>query len=257
MSSVINQSLVLSGRSLVKSARNPGAIVNGVMTPVLFLVLFVYLFGGAVAGSTNEYLQYVFPGVLVMGTSIAGMVSSGLTINIDMKKGVYDRFRSLPIGRSAPLLGSILADFVRYLIVVAVLFIIGFLLGFRVTTDPGSALAAVGIALLFGFALSWLTVFLGVLIRDENAVMAISFFMFIPLTMGTSLVAPTDTLPGWLQAWADVNPATHVMDAVRGLLTGDIVGADLGGSIGLAVIWSLGLMVVFCPLAVAAFNRRE
>ena len=250
---LLRHGLVLARRSLAKSLRNPGSLVNGVMTPAIFMVLFVYLFGGSVSGSTDAYLQYLFPGVMVMGAGIAGMLSSGLTINIDMKKGVYDPFRSLPIGRSAPLLGSVLADLVRYVITVLILFAIGFLMGFRVETDAGSAIAACALAIGFGFALSWVMVFLGVLVRDENAVMAFTFIAILPLLLGTSMAAPVETLPGWLRNWAGINPVTHVMDAARALLT----GTPIGDSVTWTLAWSAGLVALFAPLSVWAFNRER
>ena len=250
---LLRHSLVLARRSLAKSARNPGALVNGVVTPAIILLLFVYLFGGSVAGSTENYLLYLFPGILVMGAGLSGMLSSGLSINIDMKKGVFDRFRSLPIGRSAPLLGSIMADMVRYVIAIALLFGIGYLMGFRVQTDTGSALAAVVLVLAFGFCLSWVTVFLGVLVKDEGAVMAFAFIVFIPLMLGSSLAAPIDTLPGWLQAWANINPVTHAMDASRALLA----GASAGDSIIQTIIWSAMILLIFCPLAIASYSRKR
>ena len=249
----LRHSLVLAGRSLAKTRRNPGAVINGVVTPVLFLVLFLYLFGRSVAGSTTGYLQYLLPGILVMGAGLAGMVSTGTTINLDLKNGVTDRFRSLPISRLAPLLGSVLADLVRYLLAVAVLFAIGALLGFRVHGGAAAALGAAGLAILFGFCLSWVTVLLGVLVKDANAVLAFSFIAFLPLQLGTSLAAPTDTLPGWLGAWADVNPVTHVMDACRTLLNGE----PAGNSITTTLIWCAILLVAFCPLAVRAYGRQE
>ncbi|MGP5054413.1 ABC transporter permease [Brachybacterium paraconglomeratum] len=250
---LLRHSLILARRSLAKSARNPGALVNGVVTPAIFLLLFVYLFGGSVAGSTDDYLLYLFPGIVVMGAGLSGMLSSGLSINIDMKKGVFDRFRSLPIGRSAPLLGSIMADMVRYIIAIALLFGIGYLMGFRIQTDAGSALAAVLLVLAFGFCLSWVTVFLGVLVKDEGAVMAFAFIVFIPLMLGSSLAAPINTLPGWLQAWANINPVTHAMDAARALLA----GTPAGDSIIQTILWSAGILIVFCPLAIASYNRKR
>lgn len=250
---LLRHSLILARRSLAKSARNPGALVNGVVTPAIFLLLFVYLFGGSVAGSTDDYLLYLFPGIVVMGAGLSGMLSSGLSINIDMKKGVFDRFRSLPIGRSAPLLGSIMADMVRYVIAIALLFGIGYLMGFRIQTDAGSALIAVLLVLSFGFCLSWVTVFLGVLVKDEGAVMAFAFIVFIPLMLGSSLAAPIDTLPGWLQAWANINPVTHAMDATRALLT----GSPTGDSIIQTLIWSAVILLVFCPLAITSYSRKR
>ncbi|HEX5541726.1 MAG TPA: ABC transporter permease [Micromonospora sp.] len=250
---LLRHSLVLARRSLAKTSRNPGAVVNGVMTPALFLILFLYLFGNSVAGSTRDYLQYLFPGILVMGAGLAGMLSTGVAITVDMKKGVYDRFRSLPIGRAAPLLGSLLADVVRYVIGLAILFGIGYLFGFRVQTGLPSALSAVALAIAFGFCLSWSTVLLAAVVREESAVLAFSFIAFLPLQLGTSLAAPTDTLPGWLHAWTNVNPVTHVMDACRALLT----GTPMGGSLALSLTWSAILLAVFCPLAVLTYSRRQ
>lgn len=153
---LLRQSLALAGRSLTKTRRNPGVLLDALIMPVIFLLMFVYLFGGAVSGSSQEYLQYVFPGVLVLTTILTGQVSTGLSIVLDMKKGVFDRFRSMPIARTAPLLGSVLGDAVRYPLAVAMLFGLGYLLGFRVETDMASALAAVALAIGSGFALSWL-----------------------------------------------------------------------------------------------------
>ena len=249
----LRHSLVLAGRSLVKTTRNPGTVVNGVVTPALFLVLFLYLFGGAVAGSTSDYLQYLFPGIVVMGAGLTGLVSTGTNINIDLRNGVTDRFRSLPISRLAPLLGSVLADVARYLMAVASLFAIGVLLGFRPHGGVAAALAAVGLAVLFGFCASWITVLIGVVVKDANAVMAFSFLTFLPLQLGTSLAAPTETLPGWLRSWADVNPVTAVMDACRALLN----ATPAVDRIGTALIWCALLFLLFCPLAGWAYSRRE
>ena len=250
---VLRHSTVLAGRSLRTPSRTTGPLMNGVVTPALFMVLFLYLFGRPVAGSTAEYLQYLFPGALVMGAGLAGMVSTGTAINLDLKNGVTDRFRSLPIGRTAPLLGSVLADVLRYLAAVAILFALGAALGFRVHSSALAALGAVGLAILFGFCLSWLTVFLGVVLRSADGVLAVSFVAFVPLQLGSSMAAPTDTMPGWLQAWADVNPVSHVMNACRALLN----GVPDAGSIGAALLWSAVLFLVFCPLAVRAYGRQE
>lgn len=249
----LRHSLLLAGRSLAKTTRSPGPVINGVVTPALFLVLFLYLFGGAVAGLTANYLQYLFPGILVMGAGLAGMVSTGTSINLDLKNGVTDRFRSLPISRLAPLLGSVLADVIRYLLAVALLFAIGTLLGFRAGGSPLAALGAAGLAILFGFCLSWVTVFLGVLVKDANTVLAFSFIAFLPLQLGTSLAAPTDTLPGWLQTWAEINPVTYAMDTARALLN----GTALGDSATLTLIWCGALFLVFCPLSVHVYRRRQ
>ncbi|GAA1564782.1 ABC transporter permease [Actinomadura kijaniata] len=250
---VLRHSAVLARRSLAKTTRNPGPAVNGIVTPALFMVLFLSLFGRPVAGTTAGYLQYLFPGILVMGAGLAGMISTGSAINLDLRNGVTDRFRSLPISRTAPLLGSVMADILRYTVAVAVLFGLGALLGFRVRGGVPDALGAAGLAILFGFCLSWVTVYIGVLVRSADAVLAVGFVAFLPLQLGSSLAAPVETLPGWLRAWADVNPVTHVMDACRALLN----GTAPAGSVGLTLLWSAALFAVFCPLAVRAYGRQE
>lgn len=249
----LRHSLVLARRSLAKTTRNPGPVINGVITPALFMVLFLYLFGGSVAGSTADYLQYLFPGILVMGAGLAGLVSTGTNINLDLKNGVTDRFRSLPISRLAPLLGSVLADLIRYLLAVVLLFAIGTLLGFRIHGSSAAALSAAGLAILFGFCLSWVAVFVGVLVKNADAVLAFSFISFLPLQLGSSLAAPTSTLPGWLRTWAEANPVTHVMDACRALLN----GTPVGDTVTTTLIWCAALFVLFCPLAVRAYRRQE
>ncbi|MGI5129140.1 ABC transporter permease [Pseudonocardia sp. CA-107938] len=252
MIAVVRHSAVLAGRSLAKPSRTAGPIMNGAVTPVLFMVLFLYLFGRPVAGSTAEYLQYLLPGALVMAAGLAGTVATGTAINLDLKAGITDRFRSLPIGRAAPLLGAVLADVLRYVGAVAIVFGVGAALGFRVHGSALAALGAVGLAILFGFCLSWVTVWLGVVVRNPDAVLAIGFVAFVPLQLGSSMATPTDTLPGWLRAWAEINPVSHVMNACRALLNG-----TPDTSTGPALLWSAGLFLVFCPLAVRAYSRQE
>lgn len=249
---LLRHTLVLAGRSLTKTRRNPGPILDAVILPIIFLVLFVYLFGGAVSGSSGEYLQYIFPGVLVLTTILTGQISTSLSIVKDMKKGIFDRFRSMPIARSSPLLGSVLGDAIRYLLATAVLFALGYVLGFRVETDVVSALAAVGLAVVFGFALSWLTVLVAVLLRDENLVATVGFLLPFPLVFGTSMAAPVETMPGWLQTWVEVNPVSHAIDASRALL----LGGPTGGPVAMTLLWSAILVAALAPLAVWVHRRR-
>ncbi|GAA4432796.1 ABC transporter permease [Georgenia halophila] len=247
----LRQSLALAGRSLTKTRRNPGMVLDALMLPVLFLLLFVYLFGGAVAGSSQEYLQYLFPGILVLSTVLVGQTSTGLSIVIDMKKGVFDRFRSLPIERAAPLIGSVLGDTIRYVIASAALFVLGYVLGFRVETGTWQALAAVGLAIVFGFALSWLTVLVAVLLRDENLVTTVAFLLPFPLVFGTDMVAPLETMPSWLRSWAEVNPVSQAIEACRGLL----LGGPVDDAVILTLLWAAGFFAVFSTLAVWAYRR--
>ncbi|MFD6178013.1 MULTISPECIES: ABC transporter permease [unclassified Isoptericola] len=244
-------SLALAHRHVTRTRRNPGELVDAVFMPVLFLVLFVYLFGGAVAGSTHAYLQYVLPGVLVLSTVLTGQVATGLSIVQDMKKGVFDRFRSMPVPRAAMLLGSVLADGVRYLVAVVVLFAVGYVLGFRVETGLLPALAACGLAIVLGFSLSWLTVLVAVLVRNEIMVSTIGFVLPFPLVFGTGMAAPVETMPGWLQSWAAVNPVSRAIEASQGLL----LGGPVAGAVTATLLWSGAFLVVFGSAAVVAYRR--
>jgi oleandomycin transport system permease protein len=245
-------SLVLARRSLTKTRRNPGLLGDAVLVPVIFLLLFVYLFGGAVSGSTHAYLQYVFPGILVMTLVLTGMLATGLGINTDIKKGVFDRFRSLPIGRSVPLIGLVLGDLVRYAVAAIVLFAVGYALGFRVHTGPLPALAAVALATLLGFCMGWINVLIGVLIKEEVIVQSVAFLGIFPLTFGTEMVVPARTMPGWLRAWVHINPVSHAVNASRGLL----IGGPVTDPVIKTLLWSAAFLAVFAPLAVYAYRRR-
>lgn len=252
MTALARHSLVLAGRSLRKTRRKPETALDAVFLPVMFLLVFTYLFGGAVAGSATDYLQYLLPGILVLTTVLVGQTATGLNIVLDMRKGVFDRFRSLPIGRSAPLVGSVLGDGVRYAVAVLVLFGLGYALGFRVQTDLASALAAVGLAVVFAFSLSWVSVLAAALLRNENLVATVGFLLPFPLVFGTSMAVPVDTMPGWLRTWTDINPVSHAIDASRGLLLGGPVAEE----VGLTLVWSAVFLVVLAPLAVAAYRRQ-
>jgi oleandomycin transport system permease protein len=249
---IIRHSLALARRGWIRIRRTPEGLADAIVAPVFFLLMFYYLFGGAVFASRHVYLQRIFPATVVMTVVFAGMMATGFNINADLRKGIYDRFRSLPIGRSAPLIGAVLSDMVRYLIALAVLFGTGFLLGFRVQTRASAALAACGVAIGFAFCGSWAYVWLGVIIREPSGLQGISFSTLFPLVFGTNMLVPTQTVPGWLQAWIHVNPVTHVMDACRGLLVGGPVARPFIESL----LWSAGLLVVFAPLAVLAYRHR-
>jgi oleandomycin transport system permease protein len=250
---LVRHSLVLGRRSLIKTLRNPGLLGDAVLLPIIFLVMFVYLFGGAVAGSPRRYLQYIFPGVMTMTMIISGMMATGVNLNVDIKKGIFDRFRSLPIARSAPLIGSVLGDLIRYILALAVLFAFAYVLGFRVHTGVLSAVAACALVVVFGFCLSWAYVLAGVVIRDTAAVQSVIVLTMFPLAFGTNMVAPTRTMPGWLQAFVKANPVTHVVDATRGLL----LGGPVEGPLVQSLLWSAAIIVVFAPLAVYAYRRRS
>lgn len=249
---ILRHSLALAGRNLVKIRRNPVSISDAVIAPVTFLVIFVYMFGGAVSGSTEAYLQRTLPAILVLAAIMAGMIATGVNLSLDIKKGIFDRFRSLPISRSAPLVGSVLADVIRYVVAIATVLAFGYLIGFRVQTDPISAFWAIVLTIVFGMSLSWLWVLLGLVITETSVVQSIVALSIFPLAFGTDMVAPTDTLPDWLQAWISINPVQATMAACRGLL----IGGEVAHHVVVSLLWSIGLVVVFAPLAVLAYRRR-
>ena len=248
----VRHSLALAGRSLIRVRRTPEGLADAIILPVVFLGMFVALFGGAIAGSTQAYLQYVFPAAMVMSVIMAGTMSTGINLNADIKKGVFDRFRSLPIARAAPLVGSVLGDMVRYLVSLAALFAFGLAIGFWPQTGLLPALAASALVIVFAFCLSWAYVLVGVLVREPGGVQGIAIISLFPLVFGTDMVARTASMPGWLQAWVRVNPVTQAMDACRGLL----LGGPVAGPVAWTLAWSAVLLLVFAPLAVLAYRRR-
>lgn len=249
---IVRHSLALARRGLTRIVRAPEGLADAIIAPIFFLVLFYYLFGGAIAGSRHAYLQSIFPAAMVMTVIMAGMMTTGFNLNADLRKGIFDRFRSLPISSVAPLSGAVLSDAVRYVIGLGALFLLGFGLGFRVQTGVLPALAACGVAIGFAFCGSWLYVWLGVVIREPGGLQGLSFTTMFPLVFGTNMLVSTSSVPGWLQAWIHANPVTHAMEACRGLLTGGPVARPLL----ITVAWSAGLLAVFAPLAVRAYRRR-
>ncbi len=248
---LIRHSLALAVRSLIKTIRTPEQLIDVTLQPVMFVVIFVYLLGGAISGSQHAYLQYLLPAIMVQ-TLLFASIATGVSLNTDVEKGVFDRFRSLPIARSAPLVGSVVGDLIRFVVSIVVLFAFGYAIGFRIGTNPLSTIAACLLAIAFAFAISWIGVLLGVLMRSPGAVQGTSFLMLFPLTFGTNMMVPTSTLPGWLQAWVKINPVTDVMEAARGL----IIGGPVAKPVTHSLLWTVAIIVVFAPLAVRAYRRR-
>jgi oleandomycin transport system permease protein len=248
---LIRHSLVLAGRSVTKIKRNPEQLIDVTLQPIIFTVLFVYLFGGAIAGNQHDYLQFVLPALMVQ-TVLFASLSIGVNLNTDIQKGVFDRFRSLPIPRSAPLVGAVLGDIVRFVTSIVVLIGFGYAIGFRIGTDPLQAFLACLLVLAFALSLSWVAVLIGMIVREPGTVQGIGFLLMFPLTFGSSTFVPVNTLPGWLQAWVKVNPVTHLVEAARGLM----VGGDVAWPVTQSLLWTVGITVVFAPLAVRAYRRR-
>jgi oleandomycin transport system permease protein len=249
---LLRHSWVLAKRSLVGVVRNPESLIDVTLQPIIFLTLFTYVFGGAIAGgSQHDYLQFLLPGILVQTIAFGG-IAIGVNLNSDIEKGVFDRFRSLPIARAAPLVGAVLADIVRYVLLTVVTLGFGYILGFRATTNVLDVGAACLLAIAFALCLSWAAVFVGMLVRTPGAVQGIMFLILMPLSFASGIFVPTDTLPGWLESFTKVNPVTHLVEAMRGLMLGGNVGTDVLWTLG----WMVGLLVVFVPLALRAYGRR-
>jgi len=248
----VRHAFVLAKRNLVKTARTPEQLIDVTLQPVIFLILFVYVFGGAIGGgSRHAYLEYLLPGLLGQGIAM-GSIALGQNMNADIEKGVFDRFRALPIARSVPLVGAVLADFARYLILCVIYLGFGYAMGFRIHTDPLSLLGAVLLAIAFALCFCWVSLWVGLIARSPGSVQGVMFLLIFPLAFGSSTYVSPSTMPGWLQAWNHVNPITRLVDAMRGLLIGGPVQTNLL----LTFAWMAALLAVFVPLALRAYKRR-
>lgn len=248
----LRHSLTLAWRTLVRIRRNPEQLLDVTLQPIVFVTLFVFLFGGAIRNETrHQYLEFVLPGIMVMTVVFASM-GTGIGLNTDVTKGIFDRFRSLPISRSAPLTGTIMGDFVRYLISIAMVFAYGSVLGFRIGSNPVFALAAVGLMFVFGFAVGWIWVLLGLYVKSPQSLQGFGFIVMFPLTFGSNVFVSTSTLPGWLQAWVKVNPVTALTQVSRDLVLGT---GPVATPAWHSVLWAAAITAVFAPLAVRRYRR--
>lgn len=247
----LRNTFTLTWRSLLKLRTSYEEVLSLSLTPVMYLLLFTYVFGGAVSGNVHDYLQYELPGILVLSV-VFSTLGTGMALSQDMATGVFDRFRSLPISRTAPLAGAVLGDVTRYAVSVAISLFFGMLLGFRIQTSPLAATAACLLVLLFALAMCWFSALLGLMTKNARSVQWMGSLIYFPLTFGSNVLVKTDTLPGWMQAFVKGNPMTFLTDAERGLLVGGPVAVPAVR----ALLWSLGLFVVFAPIAVAVYRRR-
>jgi ABC-2 type transport system permease protein len=248
----LSTALTFGWRGMLKVKHVPEQLLDVTITPVMFVVMFTYLFGGAIAGSTGEYLDYLLPGILVMSVLFT-TVYSGVALNTDMTKGVVDRFRSLPIWRPSPLVGALLGDSVRYLVAGTVITVLGVALGYRPDAGPAGVLAALALVIVFAFGLSWVFTTLGLLLRSPSAVMNAGFMGIFPLTFLSNVFVDPETLPRPLEAFVNVNPISILVDASRGLMEGNVSGADIGISLGTAAL----LTAVFAPLTARLYRTRS
>jgi oleandomycin transport system permease protein len=247
----LQQTFTLAWRSLVQVRRNPWELGDYSIQPILFLVLFLFVFGGAIAGSPEDYLDFVLPGVIVMNMLFV-TVYVGHSLNTDLTRGVFDRFRALPIPRWAPLAGRILADVIKQALCIVLLLVVGYLLGFRLATSLVHLLGMILLVLVFAVAFSWVMVLVGVIARGPEHVQLFGFTALFPLTFVSSAFVPVETMPDWLQGFVNANPVSLLADASRALMSGGPAAAPASRSL----LWALGIALVFAPLSVYALNRR-
>ena len=247
----VQNSLTLAWRSVLKIRTNPEDLFGLLLQPIMYLILFTYVFGGAISGGTHQYLQFSLPGILVLSVVFATL-GTGMMLSQDVATGVFDRFRALPIVRWSPLAGAILGDMVRYVISVAVTLGFGMVLGFRVQTTPLAAIMGCLLLLTFALAMCWMSAMIGMLVKSAQGVQLYGFLIMFPLVFGSNILTSSSSMPGWLQAFVKINPVTYLTEAERALLT----GGPAATAVERSLLWALGIFVVFAPLAVAAYRRR-
>ncbi|HEO8420340.1 MAG: ABC transporter permease [Niallia sp.] len=247
----VRNSLTMAYRGLLKIKRTPEQLFDVTLQPILFTLMFTYIFGGAISGNVQNYLPVIIPGILVQ-TVITTSVVTGVQLREDMDKGVFDRFKSLPIARIAPLAGALLADTIRYTIATTLTFTMGYIMGYRPEAGIGFVILAGLLVIVCSWAISWIFAFLGVISRTASSVQGISMIVLFPLTFLSNAFVPADTMPNFLQWFVKINPISHLVTAVRDLTNAGTIGWDFSLSlIGAAVI-----VAIFAPITVRAYMRR-
>ncbi|MTD46424.1 ABC transporter permease [Conexibacter sp. W3-3-2] len=247
----ISDTLVIAERNLVRLPRTPDLIIAFTVQPVMFVLLFVYVFGGAITTPGYDYVDFLLPGIIVQNIAFGGFITA-LGLCEDLNKGLVDRFRSLPMSRAAVLAGRTAADMVTNTISLLVLVATGLVLGFGFDASVVEILGGFALLILFGYAFSWVFALLGTIVSTPEAANSLGFLAVFPLTFISSAFVPTDSMPAGLQAFADVNPFTVMVDAIRHLWLGDPSGSVLG-----AIAWSLAILAVFAPLAVSRYRSAS
>jgi ABC-2 type transport system permease protein/oleandomycin transport system permease protein len=247
---LVTDTLVIAERNLVRLPRAPELLVAFTVQPIMFVLLFRYVFGGAIKTPGYSYANFLIPGIIVQNIAFGGFVTA-LGLNEDLHKGLIDRFRSLPMARSAVLAGRTLADVVTNALSASILIVTGLIIGFSFHAGVLEAVGGFGLLLLFGYAFSWVFAFLGMLVSSPEAANSVGFIAVFPLTFISSAFVPVRSMPAVLRAFAEVNPFTITVDAMRSLW----LGAPAGNNVWGAVVWALVIIVVFSPLAVARYRR--
>jgi ABC-2 type transport system permease protein len=247
----VSQTLSMAWRALKKMRRNPEQFFDVVIQPLLFTAMFTYIFGGAIAGDVKRYLPTIITGILVQ-TSLTACMATGTQMREDMEKGVFDRFRSLPMARMAPLAGPMAADLLRYGIAATLTIITGLLMGYRPGGGIGGVLAGWILVVIAGWSLSWIFAWLGTVLRTAQAVQGVGMMIMFPLTFLSNAFVPASTLPGWLQAFVNVNPVSLVIKAIRDLMN----DGAFTGNVGWALLGCATVVAIFAPLAVWSYGRK-
>jgi oleandomycin transport system permease protein len=247
----LRQTLTLGWRTIVQVRHNAWELGDFSFQPIMFLLLFTYVFGGALAGSTGEYLDFALPGIIVMNMLFVTMYV-GMGLNTDITKGVFDRLRSLPIARWAPMAGRITADLLKQAWSIVLLLVVGMIMGFRVGTSFLELLGAVALILVFALAFSWVSVLVGMLAKNPEQVQLFGFTALFPITFVSNVFVDETTMPGWLKPIVENNPVSILADAARGLM----VGGPVAEPVTLSLLWAIAIMAVFAPLSMLAFRRR-
>jgi ABC-2 type transport system permease protein len=251
----ISDAVAVTKRNLIHYVRVPELLIFSTIQPVMFVLLFVFVFGGAIRIPGISYKDYLMPGILVQ-TAVFGAVQTGIGLADDLSRGMIDRFRSLPMARSAVLAGRTASDTVRNLFVILLMSGVGYLVGARFHGGPAGVIAGFALALLFGLAFSWISAFIGMTLKDTEAVQAASFIWIFPLTFASSAFVGVQQMPGWLQAWAKANPVSITVDALRDLMLGtDVTHHSLRFDLFWSLVWIVGILAVFVPLAVTRYRK--
>ena len=246
----LSDTWVLASRSVKRIARQPDLLVGYTIQPIMFVLLFVYVFGGAISTPGYSYVDYLIPGILVQSIVFGGFATA-LGLSDDLKKGLMDRFRSLPMSRSAVLTGRTFADISTNTIQLVVMLAVGFAVGFRFTTEIPAILGGIALLLLIGYAFSWVFAFIGLTASSPEAANAFGFTILFPVTFVSSAFVPVESMPSWLQPVAEHNPFTTMVDAIRHLF----IDAPVGNDVWLAALWSVAIAVVFGALAILRYRR--
>jgi ABC-2 type transport system permease protein len=251
LSDTLNQTLAMAWRALKKMRRNPEQFFDVTFQPILFTAMFAYVFGGAISGSVKDYLPLMIPGILAQ-TALTACMATGTQMREDMDKGVFDRFKAMPIARIAPLAGPMLADLLRYGIAATITIVVGMLMGYRPGGGAVGVLAGWLLTIVAGWSLSWIFAFLGTKARSAQAVQGIGMMIMFPLTFLSNAYVDPSTMPGWLRAFVDVNPVSHVVTAVRDLMN----DGSVTGEVGWALLGCAVVVAIFAPLAVRTYARK-